>query len=272
MLELAPQWQAFHAIGLDELNARARLLHRRDSKYVLQHLQLQKFLAHVRDDFDILAIDGLRQFQYETLYLDSDDHHCFQDHNKGRRRRFKIRFRAYRDQNLFFFEIKLKGLRGKTEKYRMPITADEFAQEQLQASSRVFLQKTLEERYGIAWPHRIQPSLRVDYLRSSLVSRQDAVRVTIDQALVFAAGQTTIALPADRCIVEIKSAQGVCSLDRWLFAQGIRPSARCSKYGMGMALLKLPGRNSRFHPVLRRHFKGAKHRRMPEQALQLSTS
>ncbi len=245
---------SFRPISLAELNERAELLERRDSKYVLDHQAFLAFMAHASTHFDILEIDGLRQFRYRTVYFDSPEFHCYQDHNKGRRRRIKVRLRQYRDHGLQFFEVKFKGRRNTTHKVRTPLTAQEFEASQLPDRLLAFCNETLQLHYGRHWPHALTRGMVVDYNRTTLVARHGDERITIDNDLRFIDGERSISMNPQRWIVEVKSRTGVSSIDRWLYRNKHRPVPRCSKYCMGVSLLQFPEKVDQFTPVIRRHF------------------
>lgn len=249
-------------IELDQLNRRARLMDRSNNKYVLNTEQLHQLLEVARKDFDVLDIGGLRSFHYRSVYYDTRDFLTHEDHNKGRRRRIKIRHRHYVDHDLHYFEIKLKGLRGLTQKLRLPLDPKELT-EQASCLQRLsprlyrFLQYTLRQHYGITWQHELLPSIAVHYDRSTLVARRGETRITLDSNIHFRDDQRSVHLNQDRWVVEVKSNPGFTPIERWLFSINKRPLKQCSKYGMGINVLKLPHVNNRFSPILRRQFNHA---------------
>lgn len=243
------------AVDLDGLNARARLLERRDNKYVLTTPQLCKFLDYARQHFDVLQIDGLRQFHYRTIYFDSPQFDCFHDHNKGRRKRLKVRFRSYLDHNRHFFEIKLKGRRNVTHKYRLPVEAPDLSISGLPDALRRFVDEMLNDHYGEVLEGELKPIINVDYHRTTLVAKMGAERITIDNRLAFSDDARSVSLRDTKWVLEVKSANGLSDTDKWLVCHGHRPIPKCSKYGMAVSLLKLSDKNNRFRPVLRRHFR-----------------
>lgn len=245
---------AFDSISLADLKARANLMRRRDTKYVLGRAELQAFLAAQTEDYEVLEIAGQNRFQYSSSYLDSPDLHTFFDHNQGRRRRFKIRFRHYHETGLYFFEIKLKGFRNETLKYRLPTDKAAYEQPELPAHLLQFANQKLQKHYYQTLTYPLCRSVRVDYIRSTLVAKQGAERITIDNEIGFYGSQGAEYLPADRFVVELKSALGRSVADRWLWRHQAHPVKRCSKYGMGVNLLKLPEQNTRFRPIIRRYF------------------
>src|SRR5690606_19926362 len=128
-------------------------------KYVLTTQQLCTFLDYARQHFDVLQIDGLRQFHYRTIYFDSPQFDCFHDHNKGRRKRLKVRFRSYLDHNRHFFEIKLKGRRNVTHKFRVPVDGPAPSDAGLCTNLRQFCNDTLATHYGQALDTEFSPLL-----------------------------------------------------------------------------------------------------------------
>lgn len=244
----------FSPISLTELKSRANLMRRHDTKYVLTHAQLQAFLAAQQDDYDLLYIEDDNRFRYSSAYLDSPEWHTFFDHNKGRRRRFKIRFRHYHETGLYFFEIKIKGFRDETVKYRVPTDARSYEQAELPAHLLQFANQKLQQHYGYGLSYPLRRSVRVDYVRSTLVAKHGAERITIDNQVQFFSPGGSEHLPADIFILELKSELGRCAADKWLWRHQVHPVKRCSKYGMGVNLLKFPDKNTRFRPVIRRYF------------------
>lgn len=247
----------FASVDLAVLDERARLMQRINRKYVLDGGQLPAFMRAMQPHFDALEIDGSRRFEYSNVYLDSPRLATFVAHNQGRRKRFKLRFRRYCDSDEQFFEVKIKGFRGETVKYRMPVESSACHCGILSPELTDFLNASLD-RHDYRRPvGRMRPVIEVRYRRMTLVDRHEPVRVTIDSDVTFAAGERRDALPSCRHIVEIKSAQGRSLADRWLLGRRVRPVKQCSKYGMGVNLLLAAHRNTRFSPVIRRQFSPA---------------
>ena len=105
-------------IDLEQTNRLARMLVRTDRKYVLSFDQLQSLITDIGDLYYTLEIDGISQFSYLSCYYD-DRFGCYLEHHQARRQRIKVRTREYVDSGLKFFEVKLKGLRGKTCRQRI---------------------------------------------------------------------------------------------------------------------------------------------------------
>ncbi len=249
---------SFKPIGLEELNERASLLERIDSKFVLTDEQVENLLSYIQPTFQVFKFNDLLKFSYRSQYFDSTDLATFKHHNQGRRNRIKVRRRIYLDSNLHFFEIKLKGLRNKTHKYRLQLnnisierTPDLSAKLSLEEIK--FLQTQHRLHYQADWQQDLHASITVDYVRSTFVAPHSAERLTLDNQIVFFDDESKVLLPHNRWILEVKSINGRSPINRWLLANRIRPVPRCSKYSMGISLLKYPD-NNRFYPILKRHF------------------
>ncbi len=243
---------SFDRIGLDELNQRAELMTRRDTKYLLTNVQVQAFLARVKSDFDALDIDGKTAFSYDSAYFDSDNLHCFGDHNQNRRQRVKIRLRHYEDTQRFFMEIKLKGRNGATTKRRLPIEAIHFRSSQLPDELDRYLKSVVLQHHQRDLPYSYSKSLHVRYRRSTLIAKSGAERVTLDNRLNFARADKAVDLSSALWVIEVKSAKGVSGTDRILRELGARPAALCSKYCVGLSMTTPPQRSTRFTATVKK--------------------
>ena len=242
----------FETLSLDQLNARAPLMIRRDSKYLVSTAQLDGFLQRIAPDFQLLEIDGLHQFNYHTQYLDTADLQCYFDHNKGRRKRLKLRFRHYVDSDLYFLELKLKGQRNLTQKYRQPIDATTFQQGRLTTALTEFVNDKLLTHYQRTLVHEFEPNLLVKYRRTTLVSKTGAERITIDNQLEFSDTSQNYHADPQLWIVEVKSKTGHSVVDKHLYQQKARPMPRCSKYCVGLSLIQDHIQVNRFTPVVKK--------------------
>lgn len=240
----------FDALSLRELNDRAPLMIRRDSKYLVNTEQLQAFLTQIQPEFDVLEIDNYRQFQYHTLYLDTANQQCYQDHNKGRRRRMKLRFRHYIESSLFFLELKLKGQRNLTKKYRQAVCEHTFRQGLLTPELKAFVNDKLQQHYQRQLEQSYHPSLLVKYLRTTLVSKFGAERITIDNLLHFNDLDAAIDADPNLWIIEVKSKTGASPVDKILYKFKARPIPSCSKYCVGLTLTQ--PKTNRFTPVVKK--------------------
>jgi VTC domain. len=236
-------------IGLDEVMREAALQTRVDRKFLLTAAQFTALTVSLDRRFRILEIDGLRTFRYESVYFDTPDFDQFRAHRQGRRKRYKVRSRTYKDTGLSMFEVKTKGRRGATVKHRLPQGSQEAGV--LTPRGQAFLAEVLASEYGLRVPHML-PVLDSAYVRGTFVNPEDGERLTCDVDLVYADDRNRLRGP-DLVVVETKSADGRGAADRALAGMGIRPVSM-SKYCIGMALLhpELPA--NRWSRLLRRHF------------------
>ena len=130
-------------VSLEQLNDRAALMHRQENKYLVDAADFSAALGELGEHFDVLDIEGRTAFSYSTVYFDSEALAAYHQHAQGKRRRFKIRCRRYVDSDLYFFEVKLKGSRGRTIKRRMVTTTP--------ATARTPWMKQPRTSCGAAW-------------------------------------------------------------------------------------------------------------------------
>ncbi len=241
----------FRGTSLDTLNKRAKMLHRSENKYIVDLSTLESLLREMESKFDVLSIDGKNTFRYETIYFD-DNATCFYQHLQGKRQRFKVRTRKYSDhKNLAYFELKLKKSRGKTKKVR--IKCDKSEHGTLSHDALSMIKKQYEKQYGKPFMYNLNPSISMDYRRITLVAKQGKERLTIDYNLTFSTEEEKISVPEDFIIIEVKSENGRGIADKIIRAQKIR-SSRCSKFCLGMILLKKEKKTNRFRSILKKHF------------------
>jgi hypothetical protein len=234
---LKPVVESLRPIALDDLDAAAALLSRLDRKYVVSLDDLACVLGDLHDSYRVLEIAGVRQFRYRSTYFDTADLATFRDHVQRRRRRFKVRAREYVDSGACALEVKLKGTRGLTVKRRM--TYDPRLAGALNDSAAAFLADSLQCEYGHPPPAAMLATLVMRFERITLVAERLRQRVTIDTGLVFRAPDGTVGRMApDVAIVESKSPGGATAVDRVLRAAGARPEPACSKYCLGVSLVR----------------------------------
>lgn len=236
------------AVSLDTLNERAALLARTDRKYLLTAEEATRFVAALPAGTRALEIDGRRRFAYASTYLDTPSLASFHATARRRPHRGKVRIRTYRDTGERQLEVKTR--RGSaTVKTRCPWVGDwdedaaAFVAEQLDAGS-------------VRLDGALQPTVGVDYQRSTLLLPHACARVTLDQGLAWSdlrGGPLEAAHLAvgDLVVVETKTPGHAGDADRALWRLGRRPVA-LSKYATGLAALdpRLP--RNRWHRTLDR--------------------
>lgn len=237
---------AYRPISLDELEATAGMLTRIDRKYLVPWSVAEELLEALTTTHRVLEIGGRRAFTYRSVYLDSPSLGAFRAHMQQRRRRYKCRTRHYVDADLHMFEVKLKGLRGVTVKHRLAMAGAEPTDEALS-----FAAERVQEAYGRR-PHDLHECLTTEYRRVTLAGPE--TRVTLDFGLRFrdAAGHVA-ALRDGYVIVESKTVRGPGHADLALKRLGVRP-LECSKYCVGVALLRDDVKGSGLRWLTRRYF------------------
>jgi hypothetical protein len=220
----------FDAISLDEMSS-IRLMNRIDCKYLANENQLRKLLEMARGEYMVQSINGIRQSEYHTQYLDDRFNTMYLNHHNGRLTRQKVRIRTYVDTNDNFFEVKLKNNHGRTKKKRIHLTgADTFIQE----GAAEFL----EQNGMLSIPlSDMSPKVANHFKRITLVNNGRTERLTIDRELKFHNEETGLDRSMDNLVViEVKRDGNTYSPIQDLLRElRIFPSG-FSKYCIGMAL------------------------------------
>ena len=165
----------FDKITLAEMNS-VSLMKRVDTKFILKESQLLEVLSKLYEDYKILEIDQERLMKYSTLYLDSENKKCFNDHHNGKLNRYKIRMRKYLVSDICFLEIKKKNNLGITNKIRRQIKDFET---NLTTESKEFITESNINNL------LLEPSLYNNFSRMTLVNKNEPERITIDVDLSF---------------------------------------------------------------------------------------
>jgi VTC domain len=223
------------AVSLEELDERASLLRRVDTKYVVDEQAFAELLRRIRRGHEVLEIDGRREFAYQSMYFDTPDLRCFRDHVEDRVPRFKARNRLYRDTGRCVFEVKLKLGGGETDKRQVshpPEAADEFDDDAEQC-----LREALADA-GYKTPDQpLDKSMRTSFTRLTLTPAGGAERTTCDVGILLERpGGGRARLRNGLLVLESKSESGESPIDGELAALGIEPVS-LSKYRTGIALL-----------------------------------
>ncbi|MFT3873710.1 MAG: polyphosphate polymerase domain-containing protein [Nocardioides sp.] len=241
------------SVGLDELVEQAALLHRIDRKYAVSRRELPDLLAALPTDTRVLDIDGRREFGYRSVYLDTPALAGYHLTAAGRRRRFKVRSRAYLDTHTCWLEVKTRGPRAATLKQRIAHHDAEFAP--LGDVGEAFVDRCLAEAHiSAVTAEDLRPVLATAYRRSTLLLPGQQTRVTIDTELgwtALRAGGGDLDRPG-LVVVETKSGSTPSEVDRLLWRSGHRP-VRLSKYAVGLAALRPDLPRNKWHRTLDHH-------------------
>ena len=220
----------FAPISLDEMSS-IRLMNRIDSKYLASENQLQRLLELARGEYMVQSINGIRQSEYRTLYLDDRFNTMYLNHHNGRLTRQKVRIRTYVDTGDHFFEVKLKNNHGRTKKKRIQLTdAGTYIQDGAAEflAEHTMLPITLDD---------LSPKLGNHFRRITLVNNARTERLTIDRGLSFHNEESGVDRIMDNLVViEVKRDGNTYSPIQDLLREiRIFPSG-FSKYCIGMAL------------------------------------
>jgi hypothetical protein len=247
MAALSNLVNALPAVGLEELNERADLQIRSDRKYVINAEDAELALRRVADQHVALEVDQRRRFLYESLYFDTPDHLSYRLTATQRPGRFKVRTRRYVGQQLCMLEVKTEGGREQTVKQRLDYQDDNY--DTLTDDGRQFVDSII----GSGVSELLVPTVMTAYHRSTLLNTGDNSRVTIDAEFACAGHQQPWQTVGSKLIVETKTSGRPSSVDRALWAMGLRPE-RMSKFGVATAILDPVRKANRWNRVLRRDF------------------
>lgn len=240
--------QAFTPISLAQLNTKADMLERRDNKYVVRAEVLAQAMAELSEHFDVLEINGQREFGYNTCYFDDEGYSSYFDHHEGRRIRCKIRMRKYVEAGLCFVEIKLKHNRGMTIKKRLQRPVDCYGR--LDDEAIAFIHDAYGELYGREFTQALRPTLEMCYQRITLVAKQGGERMTIDYNLQFSGPSGSRRVGEALYLVETKSANANGIADKILRQLHQHPTNTCSKYCVAIAALEEVRKYNKFLEAL----------------------
>jgi len=225
----------FAPVSLHDLDERASLQKRVDRKYLVEEAVFADLLAALRDDHDVLDIEGRRSSSYHSVYFDTADLLCFREHIDGHKPRFKARTRHYVDTDMCHFEVKVKLADGDTAKEHQD--HDPARRDQLTDAARAFLDEQLRRRADRPAPEGLRAALTTSFERVTLAARDTPARLTCDAGLRLGRpGGATAALDEGHRLLETKSSDGDSPADRALARAGVA-AISLSKYRLGVGLL-----------------------------------
>lgn len=246
------QLGALPAVGLDDveqLSGQARF----DQKFLISAEALERLIEPLATHLSVLEVDGARTVTYTSRYFDTPELLTYHAHRQGRRRRYKMRTRHYGDPGAAMLEVKCKGRRGQTVKYRRPHTSE--SPDLLNVDGVAFVAANLAAHYGFDAPDGLVASVRTRFERTTFVDLELGERLTVDRSLVVTGPPGSkarhIAFDEGHAIVESKSISRHPRARRALHAAGARPG-RLSKYCMGVVALRDDIAGNRWRRSLRR--------------------
>lgn len=235
--------QKMTPISLEEMSG-VKLMNRIDTKFLTTLPVLEQLISGARDDFMVQEADGVRNSSYYTRYYDTPEIRMYQDHQRGKKSRRKIRIRQYIDTGtLPFLEIKDKNNKGRTKKKRVPMDAGE--------GLPLYESFIRENSEFIA--EELSPKIENRFKRITLVNKEKSERITIDTSVEFhnfVSGRE-VRLP-ELVIIEWKR-DGLSSRSRLKpFLRELRiKESGFSKYVVGMALTDIYVPQNKIKPRLR---------------------
>ena len=227
-------------IGLEEAE-QVKLFNRTDQKFIFNVRLVADLLESLKDEYEVLSVNGWRNQPYRSLYFDTPGHAMYYSHHNGHLNRYKIRYREYTSSRALFLEIKFKSNQDRTIKMRQ---AAEKIESPFDAQSVNFLASNT-----IYAPGNLLPQVWTNFNRITLIHKDRKERVTIDTNPEWEMEEQRVMLPS-LVIAEIKREKLLVGpFGRNLFHAGFRPTG-ISKYSIGCALLTPGLRTNMFKATL----------------------
>jgi hypothetical protein len=221
-------------LSLEELDARAALQRRVDQKYLVPRVVFEQLLTKLDGAYQVLEIDGEREFRYESIYFDTEELLCFRQHVTDERPRFKARSRLYEQTRACVFEVKVKTEDGTMDKRHLERAPERHGELDEEACS--FLDEVLGENGFDAVSELIRPRLTTRFTRRTFAALEGSERVTCDRWVEMLRPEgSASALDPDHILIESKSEGGGGDWDEALAAEGVEPIS-FSKYRLGIEL------------------------------------
>jgi hypothetical protein len=222
-------------ISLKDMDARAALRRRVDTKYIVGREALVDVVGRAAGDYQVLEIDGRRAFTYESVYFDTPELRSFAEHVEDVRPRYKSRSRVYREAGDCFFEVKVKDEADTTHKRQRPYDSADHGR--VTAEAWRFLDEALRELAGREAPLDLAATLATSYRRATLSSREGGERVTVDLDVTMESmAGSNVTLRDDMALIETKTDGEDGVVDDLLASIGCEPTS-ISKYRLGVGLL-----------------------------------
>jgi len=233
--------EKFRRITLDDLSG--NLQDRYDEKYIIPDGLYREMLEQLRPYYHVLEVDGIRNYQYVSTYLDLPGFPMYHAHHNGKKTRYKIRFRRYVHSGQVYLEVKHKINKGKTLKKRILREREE---NPLSEVSRDFFRE-----YTRFDPEEMVPSVSISFSRITLALPDGRERITWDHGLLFSDHGGRRALPGFG-VMEIKHAGRKHSspMKEMLMRYRQRPGSG-SKYCTGILLMYPDVKYNMYKPLLK---------------------
>ncbi len=250
--DLNTNLKTFNQISLSELNAQASFLNRIDTKYLLTEEEFKNILRDLEEEFYILEIKEKSIFDYESIYMDSQNYDFYYQHQNGEKNRTKVRTRNYLDSEIAFFEYKQKQ-KWITRKFRYQF-ADIKNHWNMTNESTKFFEWAYQSFYSRT-PENIFPALATRYSRITLCSKSNDERVTVDFSIKLEdlRNEWKDIISLDNLVIlESKSMSKDWKSAKIMKKYGIKKASSCSKYSLGLCYQKMVEDVSKFKPTMRK--------------------
>jgi hypothetical protein len=237
---------------MEMTNRIASLQERVDRKYVIRRDLFHGVANQLTDGYYVMELEGKRHLRYDTVYFDTHELLCYRSHLQGRRLRFKVRSRRYRDSRTCVFELKYKNARGRTFKERIDYPWQRHGTIDREATG--FVAASLLRHYKMDFKSQLYRALDVSFSRVTLVNPTAEHRITCDFDVTFRTVEGGEAqLGSEYLILETKGDFAPSSADLLLRRLGQRP-VNCSKYCVGLASSDHRVKTNPFRRILRSYF------------------
>lgn len=237
--DLNNRLKTFNQISLSELNAQASFLDRIDTKYLLTESEFNEILKDLEEEFYILDIKEKSVFEYESIYMDTENYEFYFQHQNWEKNRTKVRTRHYLDSWIAFFEYKQKQ-KWITRKFRYQFK-DVKEHGTMTCESTKFFEWAYQTFYWKS-PEKIFPALATKYHRITLCSKSNDERVTVDFNIKLEdlrnKWKEIISLD-NLVILESKSMTRKWKSSEIMKRHNVRKSNACSKYSLGICYHKI---------------------------------
>ena len=222
----------------------ARSLQKRvDTKFLVCSEEFKTLLQECKQGYALVKARGREMASYRTRYFDTEDLQCLTDHHRGRRPRYKFRFRHYLDREKTFFEVKVKTPANRTRKTRLEV---DYRKEHLGSEEIGLVQE-----FSSMNPALLTPGLGVEFSRLMLVGKETMERVTFDIHFRAELGGKHMGFP-HIVIAELKQARLMARSPVMLALRKFgRRIDSMSKYCVGSMLVRPNVSLQRYKPTVR---------------------
>lgn len=242
----------FNQISLSQLNASASFLNRIDTKYILTEEEFKNILKDLEEEFYVLEIKEKSIFEYESIYMDTENYHFYYQHQNGEKNRTKVRTRNYLDSGIAFFEYKQKQ-KWVTRKFRYQFK-DIKDHGKMSKESSKFFEGAFQSFYYKA-PETIFPALATRYHRITFCSKSNDERVTVDFniRLEDLRNKWKDVISLDNLVIlESKSMSKDWKSAEIMKKYDIKKAGSCSKYSLGLCYQAMVEDTSKFKSTMRK--------------------